>query len=513
METTRHGPAIFRAGALIGLLGLAGFITLGSNAQEKKAENKAEDLKAHPTAPGLDREFLGAVHLGNYGTRPKKTDASKRTLNIKGEYGIEKLEDYYKAEEPPHIMGATVFFAVFRNQGKGHSDSFGTGMPGGLDRHFVAGEGVFRPAEGGRLFSAPSRLDTSAKYLVLYQVVADRGLDPRSYTDGIKPEVIDNAVKAVLGEEENKKIKFAIGEEKVKLEQQQKGAIKALADVVNKVMLPDGSIEDAQRFSVQLNVDPRYITSFGHFESAGFAVRIAKQNEYIDQWGQHHKPVSAGGVIPNNFVADRIEAVSFLPGVSEMLQEADFERVRAMAYARGLVEGSFHVDDANVGIENSLTYQMAEGIRQKGGDIMFASHLHLPGGKAPDFAVRPRRVRIVSEDNPGIFLDPELAEQDDYTASAFIVDFDAKGLEGRAAPDEVRGIPRTKHSVVFGFTTNLDPNPTGKIRLDDLDSTDRNKDLPFYEFFSKKVVAHVPARKGFSRGVEEWSKEIGRAHV
>src|SRR5262249_16339449 len=148
-----------------------------------------------------------------------------------------------------------------------------------------------------------------------------------------------------------------------KLEKQQRTAIQALADAVNKVMLPDEAIEDAQRFSVQLNVDPRYITSWGYFDDASFAVRIAKQKEYIDQWGHTHKTVADGGPIPNDFVADRIQAVSFLPGVSEMLADADFQRVRLMAYSRGLVEGSFHVNEANVGIDKSLTLRMAQGIK------------------------------------------------------------------------------------------------------------------------------------------------------
>ena len=64
----------------------------------------------------------------------------------------------------------------------------------------------------------------------------------------------------------------------------------------------------------------------------------------------------------------------------------------------------------------------------------------------------------------------------------------------------------TKHSVVFGFTTNLEPNKNRRLRLDDLESTERNNDLPFSEFFSERIAAKVPARDGYSRGHDAWEK-------
>ncbi len=491
-------------------------LALHSDAQEKNAQekNKAEAAKDLPIAPGLYREFSGIIQLGNYGDRPQKDNPQRYTLNINGQNGMESMDDYFKAHEAPHIMGGTVYFAVFKNVGGGFGDSFGTGMPGGLDRHFVPGDGDPRAAtrRGG---SASPRLDTSAKYLFLFQVVASRGLDSRNQLTDVKVELISNAIKLIIGQDQNNKIKNAVGEEKTKLLAQQKDAVKALAAAVNKAMMPDDAIEDVHRFSLQLNVRPSLITSWGYFENAGFAVNIAKQNEYTDRWGHRHKTVADGGVIPNDMVEERTQAVSFLPGVSEMVPDVDFERIKKRAFAMGVMEGSFHVDDANVGIEKSLPYRFAQGMVDRGAEIKFASHL-VPGKKKADFAVKPYQVRIVGNDENSFGLNPfgptpfgwpgEFVDDDDYTTSAFIVDFDDKGIQKRENDKQLRGIPRAKHSMVFGFTTNLEPVLNRRLRLDDLESTDRNKDLPFTEFFSDKIAEKVPARDGFSRGFDYWSK-------
>ncbi len=483
---------------------------LRSDAQEKKAE-VAKEL---PTASGLVREFSGVIQLGNYGDRPQKDDPKRFTLNIDGKNGIDSMDDYFKAQEAPHIMGGTVYFAVFRNVGGGFGDTFGTGMPGGLDSRFVPGDGDDRPGARARGSYASPRLDTSAKYLFLFQVVASRGLDPRNQMTDVKAELISKAIKLIIGKEQNDKIKLAQGEDKTKLVAEQKNAVKALADGVNRAMMPDDACEDVHRFSLQLNVNPRYITSWGYFEDAGFAVNIAKQNEYTDRWGHRHKTVADGGVIPNDMVVERTQAVSFLPGVSEMVGDVDFERIKRRAASMGAIEGSFHVDDANVGIEKSLPYRFAQGLVDRGAEIKFASTI-VAGKKKADFAVKPTRVRNVGSGDDRSFdwsglspfgLPGDFVDDDDYTTSAFIVDFDDKGLQKRTGDKELRGIPRAKHSMVFGFTTNLEPILNRRLRLDDLDSSDRNKDLPFSEFFSDKIAEKVPARDGYSRGFDYWAK-------
>jgi hypothetical protein len=214
--------------------------------------------------------------------------------------------------------------------------------------------------------------------------------------------------------------------------------------------------------------------------------------------------VADGGVIPNDLIEDRTQAVSFLPGVTEKIPDADFEAIKRAAFSMGVMEGSFHVDDANVGIEKSLPYRFAQGMLDRGAEIKFASHLSA-GKKKADFAVKPERVRMVVYDDRQDFLLPEFMD-DDYTTSALIVDFDQKGIQKRDSAKEVRGIPRTKHSMVFGFTTNLEPTLNRRLRVDDLESTDRNKDLPFSEFFSDKIAKKVPARDGYSRGHDYWAK-------
>jgi hypothetical protein len=101
-------------------------------------------------------------------------------------------------------------------------DTFGTGMPGGLDNRFVPGDGIYRASTDARLTPGSPRLDTSAKYLILFQVISSKGLDPRSLLTPVDLEKVEKALKTVFGTEENNKIKFTVGEEKTKLEKQQR---------------------------------------------------------------------------------------------------------------------------------------------------------------------------------------------------------------------------------------------------------------------------------------------------
>src|SRR5262249_13735792 len=135
--------------------------------------------------------------------------------------------------------------------------------------------------------------------------------------------------------------------------------------------------------------------------------------------------------------------------------------------------------------------------------------------KQPDFAVDPFKVRILIDDDArwdgyGQLMQNELlGDEDDSdeirTTSALVIDFDPKQLQPRTSPEEIRGIPRTKHSMVFGFTTNLEPHPRGHVRLDSLESSHRNQDVPFSEyFFVKKLTKVAPATKGYSRSYDYW---------
>src|SRR5207244_1465639 len=79
------------------------------------------------------------------------------------------MEDATTIAENENIYSATVYFAVYRNQGdkakKG--DTFGTGIDNFDDRLFRRGH-----CEDGQV--APA-LDKEARYLYLYQAVNDRG--------------------------------------------------------------------------------------------------------------------------------------------------------------------------------------------------------------------------------------------------------------------------------------------------------------------------------------------------
>src|SRR5262249_22222815 len=112
------------------------------------------------------------------------------------------------------VMGGTIYFAVFERTGA-EGDTWGTGIED-FDIKFVEGRShkdTFSPV-----------LDTKARYLYLYQVVNDRGL---YQWDGAT---------------------FA-----------------ALRDQVRN--------EDVGSTWIRLLVDPRYITSWGHFQ-AGFTFRV-----------------------------------------------------------------------------------------------------------------------------------------------------------------------------------------------------------------------------------------------
>jgi hypothetical protein len=496
------------------------FFTLGSQAQEKDKEEAAAP-KFFPTAPGLVPEYGGFIRIGNPETRYQKGGTKQLTDVLEGKgQGMKDLWEYFGTKEPPHLVGGTVYYAVFRNQayqagpiqGQGayrRGDTFGTGMPGGLDNKFVPGDGIYRANSGARVLGDSPRLDTTAKYLILFQVISSKGLDPRGHLSPVEYKKVDAALRAIFGVDEAKAIKLAVGEDKVKLEKKQKDTIKNLADAVNKAVLPDEAIEDIHRFAVELNTDPQYITSFGHFEDAGFAVNIVNQKTYRDLWGLEHKMVSQGGVIPDDIIPDRTQAISFLPGLTELHDQVAFERAQRGYHSLVIMQGSFHVDDPNAGIEKSLHWRFYQAMFLKAGpELKFAGTEQFKQGKKPDFAVKPANVRILIGDEMNL-EDPRIDDwyDDQHTTSALIVDFDPKHLTPRANAEEVRGIPRTKHSVVFGFTTNLEPIPDGHVRLDSLESNDRNKNLPFNEFFSvRKTTPVASARKGFSRSYDFWMK-------
>src|ERR1043165_7431810 len=113
-----------RKALLAGLAGLGvfGMLTVGTNAQEAKKDKVADD-----------RAVRAAVELSGY-TRPGNPDDA---FGAQGEL-IRKMGFEAESLKQFKIMGATVYFAVFRNTGRAEGDAFATGMAN-FDAKFEAG--------------------------------------------------------------------------------------------------------------------------------------------------------------------------------------------------------------------------------------------------------------------------------------------------------------------------------------------------------------------------------------
>jgi hypothetical protein len=77
------------------------------------------------------------------------------------------------------LLGATVYYAVFERVG-GETDTWGTGMAD-FNKQFATGK--------DSKDKAPASLDTKARYLYLYQIVNDRGMDPRPESPAVVQEL------------------------------------------------------------------------------------------------------------------------------------------------------------------------------------------------------------------------------------------------------------------------------------------------------------------------------------
>lgn len=124
------------------------------------------------------------------------------------------------------IIGGTVYFSVFERANLGaDGDPLGTGL-GNLEEMFSEGysfQGSFSP-----------HLDSRGRYLYLYQIVNDRGLD-----------------RSILG----------VG-----------GIAPALDD------RKELNTTDIAGYALRLSVDPRYITSWGYFKNAAFTTAVPNRN-------------------------------------------------------------------------------------------------------------------------------------------------------------------------------------------------------------------------------------------
>jgi hypothetical protein len=191
-------------------------------------------------------------------------------------------------------LGGTVYFAVFERTGYGaDGDVFGTGRAG-IDDLFKEGRstsGAFSPA-----------FDASARFLYLYQVVNDRGLDP------LKDKVIP-------AKERNLRT------------------------------------EDIITSTVKLLVHPRDITSWGHFENVAFTSKVADRDLKGDI-------VLAGGN------KERILQMAFSsnPAILDSLPYYEYSAI-SPAFSLRQLKNYFNLDKSNLNLTQSKTYTELKAVK------------------------------------------------------------------------------------------------------------------------------------------------------
>ncbi|HEV3117939.1 MAG TPA: hypothetical protein VGY58_12865 [Gemmataceae bacterium] len=190
----------------------------------------------------------------------------------------------YVAWDPANreeVIGGTIYWMVLEQTGN-ETDSWGTGITRFND--------LFREGKDFQSRYSPS-LDTSAKYLYLYQLVNDRGLDPLP----IKPAA--------------------------------------------NTELP---IKPIARSSLRLLVDPREITSWGYFKDLGFATEVVDRK--FDG-----TTASAGLGEPDHKIR---MAVSSNPSILAELPHEPY-LLDSPAYPLGDLRDTFSVDRATIGLASS----------------------------------------------------------------------------------------------------------------------------------------------------------------
>jgi uncharacterized protein (TIGR03382 family) len=274
-------------------------------------------------------------------------------------------------------LGGTVFFAVYRLS-SGEGDMWGTGVKD-FDKTFVPGVDY---NDAG----SPS-LDTRAKYLYLYQVVNSRGLDP------ISPGM------------------FAANTQK--------------------------GTEPIASTAVRLRVDPRYITSWGHFKNTGLTLAVMPEHlqekkEGIAPAAGEKKSDAARPAIEDDKEGALRMAVSVNPSI---LGSLDMNAYLWGAPAHRL--DRIRVNSATLNLADSPALKdlakRVEGMKKNNERPAAWAEEML---KATKRATPPALVRLVlSEPDARLFL------QADWMPSG-------DGLLNLA-----------DHSTVFGFTTDLPPVP------------------------------------------------------
>lgn len=246
------------------------------------------DSQAQETTKDRDRTS-GARNVVRVGyTRP---GYPADRIDEKGNMRPVAWDDDYKGK----LIGGTVYFMVLERKGSS-GDTWATTLAN-FDSRFVEGKSF------NNTYS-PS-LDTQAKYLYLYQVVNDRGLDPR-------PGVILPAVAREF------------------------------------------KTEDIGVAEVKLIVDPRYITSWGYFKNTAFSAMVPDRNP-----SGEIRPAAEGA-------SSNIRlACSTNPSILNELPEKRY-RPRCPAFDLGALENNFGIGMGNLNLKDSFAMQQLQGKKTKG---------------------------------------------------------------------------------------------------------------------------------------------------
>jgi hypothetical protein len=292
-------------------------------------------------------------------------------------------DDDYKGR----ILGGSVYFAVYEQTGfeTDTGDVFGTGMVG-IDNLFREG----RSTDGtySRMF------DTRAKYLYLYMVVNDRGLDPP------KGKVLPAAFR-------------------------------------------NFRTEDIITATVKLLVDPREITSWGYFENLAFASKVPdrtiKGDIVLAKDGMTESPIRL--------------AISSNPAILSALPNQEYGSI-SPAFLLSKLQNAFGLDKSNLNFKTAKAYNDLVKLQNDKIELVAWQKNMIKaaaGGMQPDYVqivpAEGQPYGKVGVDAFGNVIDVESLPAGQNPARAYLrVDWGG---------DQV--IKLGEHSVVFGFTSNLPP--------------------------------------------------------
>lgn len=408
--------ALFASAALFCLFA---FLTLGLNAQEAKKDKAPGKAREE----NVGEEFLrSSIELAGYtrpGTPPDKvSEDGKIIATAFGDANMKKFK----------ILGATIYFAVFKNMGE-EGDTFGTGMPH-FDRRFDAGRS-FKDAYS-------PRFDKKAKYLYLYQIVNDRFLNPH--------------ITEVKGANKEGQIRNPLFDPELK------------ADVTASIP----RTENIHQFALKLLVDPRFITSWGHFRDSGFTADVVD----VDNSGKPVKEVVDDGKKKVERTRAIRLAFSYLPAITTKLPYPAYHEM-AKPISLGDLEKGFGVGSSSLNLKESKAYN---DLKQVAGQIgkdnvkwaAFVDRLikSADARRDPDFVqVNYPTINPNDPNDPAIPGPDHRHFVDEVAYSTFRVTW----LPGKS-------LKQGERSVLVGFTTDLPP-VFAPVRTDNDKSAEVGKEL------------------------------------